>query len=188
MKKIPVFPFIIPLLLFFSCTGNKPADDTDVLAEINDYKLTKREFQAQLAAELEMDSDFKLTREARDEFLEGIIKKEILIQEASSLNLDKEEQFIRSIELYWEATLIKDLMERKGKEISELIVISQEEVMDRYNSMKKSEVNLPPLEELETMIRNDLKEMKKAEKLKEWINGLRKNAFVRINKQLLYKD
>jgi len=188
MKKILVFPFIIPLLLFFSCTGDKPDDDTDVLAEINDYKLPKREFQSQLAAELEMDSDFKLTREARDEFLEGIIKKEILIQEARRLNLDKEEQFMRSIERYWEATLIKDLMERKGKEISELIVISQEEIRDRYDSMKKSEDDLPPLEELETRIRNDLEEMKKAKKLKEWIDDLRKNASVRINKQLLYED
>lgn len=187
MKKIPVFPFIISLLLFFSCSGGN-SDNSDVLAEINDYKLTKREFQAQLADELEMDSEFKLTREARDEFLEEIIKKEILIQEAKNLNLDKKEQFIRSIERYWEATLIKDLMERKGKEISKLIVVSQEEIIDRYNLMKESEDDLPPLEELEPSIRNDLKEMKKAKKLKEWIDDLRKNAFVRINKKILYED
>jgi hypothetical protein len=30
--------------------------------------------------------------------------------------------------------------------------------------------------------------MKKAKKLKEWIDNLRKNASVRINKQLLYED
>jgi hypothetical protein len=187
MKKIPVFPFIISLLLFFSCSVGNP-DDSDVLAEVNDYKLTKREFQAQLADELEMDSDFKLTREARDEFLEEIIRKEILIQEAKNLNLDKEEQFIRSIERYWEATLIKDLMERKGKEISKLIVVSQEEIIDRYNLMKESEDDLPPLEDMEASIKHDLKEMKKAKKLKEWIDNLRKNAFVRINKKILYED
>lgn len=184
-------PFFILLLLLciqpFSCSKDKP-DHPEILARVNDYNLTLHEFQTRLAAELEMEKDFKLTKEARDEFLDEIIKKELLIQEAKKLDLDKEDRFIRAIERYWESTLITNLMEKKGDEISRRIVISQEEIRERYNSMKRPGEDLPPLEKLEEGISAELREIKKTKKLSEWIDALMKNAKIVINRELLYKD
>ncbi len=183
-------PFILPVILFtllFACSKEKQ-DDAEVLAKINDFKLTQKEFQYKLANEVEMDRDFKLTKEARKDFLEDIIRTELLIQEAKAMNLDKKERFIRTIEKYWESTLIRDLMEKKGEEISRTITISQDEIRDRYNNMKKQGGGLPPLEAVEESIREQLKEEKKTRKLKEWIDGLRKDAKIEINKKLLYEN
>jgi hypothetical protein len=91
---------------------------------INDYHLTLDEFQDQLAAELKLEKDFKLTEEAKREFLEGLIRKELLIQEAKRLKLDRKEKFVRAIERYWESTLIRDIMDLKGKEIAKKIFVS----------------------------------------------------------------
>lgn len=113
--------FLYVLVLFvslslFCCSQEKPVE-SKILARINDYNLTLDEFHHQLAAELEFDKDFKLTEEAKQEFLEELIVKELLIQEAKRLKLDRKDKFIRTIERYWESTLIKGLMDLKSKEI-----------------------------------------------------------------------
>jgi hypothetical protein len=174
-------------LSLFSCSQEK-TEKGKILAIINDYSLTLEEFQYQLAAELELDKDFKLTKEAKKEFLEELIRKELLIQEAKRLQLDREEKFVRAIERYWEFTLIRDLMELKGKEITQRTLISQEEIRDYYKEMQKSEEKLPSLKELKEKINKELKEKKKTRILKEWINDLRGKAKIEINRELLYKD
>lgn len=188
MKKRSVFFMIILLsVLLFSCSKEKP-DDTEILANINDYSLTLEEFQSRLAAELEMDNEYKLTRKAREDFLEDIIKKELLIQEAKKLRLDEQDRFIKAIERYWEATLIKDLMEIKGEEISKKTLVSEEEIRARYDMMSTSRTGIPSLEEMERDIEEEIRERKKTEKLKEWIEDLRRKANIEIDSELLYKD
>ena len=188
MKKL--WPLILTVLISIQisgCSKEKPGD-TQILARINDYNLTLGEFQSKMAGEIEMEKDFKLTREARDGFLDEIIRKELLIQEAKKLNLDKEEKFIRALERYWESTLIRDLMEKKGEEINKRILISQEEIEDYYDSMKETRKEIPPLSKMEEEITGELREMKKTRRLKEWIDNLRKDAKIEVNKELLYED
>ena len=188
MKKSFIYLLLLVLFLhLFSCTQEQ-AKENKILAGINDYNLTIDEFQYQLAAELEMDEDFKLTKEAKAEFLERVIRKELLVQKAKELKLDRKEKFVRAIERYWESTLIRDLVEMKGEEISNRILISQEEIEAYYNDMKKPEKKLPPLAELWEKIAEELKEKKKRRMLKEWIEDLRKKAGIEINEELLYKD
>lgn len=188
MKKTFIYLLLLVLFLhLFSCTQEEAKEDK-ILAKINDCNLTLGECQCQLAAELEMDEDFKLTKEVKKEFLEELIRKELLIQEAKRLKLDRKKKFIRAIERYWEFTLIRDLMEMKGKEISNRILISQQEIEACYNDMKKPEKKLPLLVELQEKIAEELKEKKKTRMLKEWIEGLRKKARIEINEELLYKN
>lgn len=188
MKRPIFFALLFFLLLTFGSCGEKPLEDQPILADINGFRLTLDEFQTRLAEEMEYDPDYKLEKEAKKEFLENIIKKELLIQEAKRLNLDKEEVFIRAIERYWEATLIKDLLELKGREISKKILISQEEIKAGYDAMSMEDNELPPLSEMEEQIVNSLKEKKKTMKLKEWIESLRKESSVDIDTRLLYQN
>lgn len=185
MKTSLHFLFIFLLLLSpFSCSQDR-TEDGKILCRINECNLPIEEFQRQLAEDLELNSDFKLTQRAKREFLEELIKKELLIQEAKKLKLDREDKFIRAIERYWEATLIKDLMELKGEEISKRIFVSEEEIEARHKEMKKLDDGLPPLTEIHDRIGEDLKEEKKTRVLEEWINELKKNANIEIDEGLL---
>ena len=184
-KRFLCLLFFLSLNLF--CCSQDHSEEGRILAKVNDYHLTLEEFQRQLAAELELDRDYKLTREAKKEFLEGLIRKELLIQEAKRLELDRDEKFVRAIERYWESTLIRDLVEQKGKEIAQRTLVSQEEIEGYYKEMQKPEERLPPLKELKEKITEELKEKKKTRILKEWINELRTNAKIEINQKLLYK-
>ncbi len=188
MKKRFFYLLLFFLSLNLFCCSQEKTEKGKILAMINDYNLTLEEFQYQLAAELELDKDFKLTKEAKKEFLEELIRKELLIQEAKRLHLDKKEKFVRAIERYWESTLIRDLMELKGKEIAQRTLISQEEIDATYREMQKSEERLPPLKEIQRKITKELKEKKNTRMLKEWINDLRGKAKIEINRELRYKD
>lgn len=185
MKKRYLY-LLLPLLSLgiFYCS-QQGTEEAKILARINDYTLTLNDFESQLTAELELDKDFKLTKAAKKEFLEGLIEKELLIQEAKRLQLDRKERFIKAIERYWESTLIRDLMELKGEEITQRAYISQEEIEAYYRALQRSREPIPPLKELEEEIIKELKESKKTRMLDEWISDLRKKARIEINQQLL---
>jgi len=176
------------LSLGFSACGNQQEENGEVLAKINDFQMTLKEFKTQLARNLEFEKDFKLTREAKEEFLNSLIQKELLIQEALKLKLERKKKFIEAIERYWEATLIKNLMELKGKEISATTYVSEEEIQDRYDKMKKSNPDLPPLAEMRNQIQDKIKRDQKTRELAKWIEDLRKSAKIEIDQELLSKN
>lgn len=188
MVKRLFFIFISGLFLYFSGCAKNQDEDATVLAEINDYQLTLKDFETQLASNLEFERDFKLTQKAKKQFLDNLIEKELLLQEAMKLKLDRNKKFIAAIERYWEATLIKNLMELRGKEITESTYVSQEEVEARYGEMKRLRGNLPPMEEMQQKIVKRIKEEKKSRKLAQWVQDLKRNAKIEINQKLLLKN
>jgi peptidyl-prolyl cis-trans isomerase C len=171
----------------FCCTSDT-TEQGKTLARINDRHLALDEFQYQLAAEMEFDKDLKLTKQVKRKFLEELIRKEVLIQEAKKRQLDRQPKFVRAIELYWEATLIRDLMELKGNQISKKALVSQAEIEAAYTDMQTSDDRLPPLSKLRDKLVEDIKEKKKTKMLKSWIDDLRGSSSVQINEELLYKD
>ncbi len=185
MKKKPFCLLLLVLSLYLFCCSPEKKEAGKILAKINNYALTIQEFQYQLAAELEFSDDYKLTKEAKKEFLERLIRKELLIQEAKKQQLDRREKFVKAIERYWEATLIRDLMEMQGKEIRKRILIPWEKIEIRYQEMKLAEKKLPSLSVIKEDIVADLEEKKGTAMLEGWINDLRKNAKININQELL---
>jgi len=178
--------FCILLLLLVSslsaCTQGEQAGSR-ILAKVNDYNLTLDDFQYHLSAEMKLDKDLKLTHSVKQEFLNAMIRKELLIQEAKKSDLDRKEAFIKAIERYWEATLIRDVMNLKSREIDVRTVVSQEEIESHYRQIKAD--NPPPLEALSDGIAKTLQEKKKSRALKQWIDGMWKNASIEINEEFL---
>ena len=172
------------ILCLFSCSQDKSEQDL-ILAKVNDYALTLNEFNTQLKEELEYDKDFKLNHDARKTFLDQIITKELLIQEAKRRQLDREDKFIRAIERYWEATLIRDLMAMEGQAIEKRTVVSQEEIEARYDALLKSDPNQPPLASLQAQIAQEILNEKKQRSLEEWISRLKTNAKITFDEKLI---
>jgi hypothetical protein len=186
-KKL--FYFFISILFFhFSACGSQQDENEKVLAKINDYQMTLKEFRTQLTSNLEFEKGFKLTQEAKEQFLDSLIGKEVLIQEAMKLKLDRKKRFIDAIERYWQATLIKNLMELKMEEIKKSVYISQEEIEANYDKMKQSQANLPPLSDIREKIAKKIKEEKNAKVFANWIKELKQNAKIEINQELLSKN
>jgi len=187
MKKTFLCIGVVFLFLsLLSCSPEQKADD-EIVARINDRALTLGECQRQMAMAVDLHEDYKLTQEAQGKILEELIRKEILIQEAKRLHLDRKENFVRAIERHWESTLIRNLMEMKGEEFSQRILVSEDEIRAVYNEAKNQRTQLEPLDELRDEIVRRIREDKKTGMLRDWIDDLRKKAAVEINEELLYK-
>ena len=183
-KKMPCLCVLIAALTLICCSKDSEKGGT-TLCRINNYNLTVEEFERQLTAEQELDPDFKWTREAKADFLEDLIRKELLIQEAKKLKLDAREKFLRTIERYWEMTLIRDLIELKGKEAAKSTDIDRDAVAARYDEMKKERPSLPALSVVRESIQKELRDEQKNQTVAEWMTELRESAQVEIDKTLL---
>lgn len=170
-----------------SCSGEQ-GEDGEVLARINDFSLTYEEFKKQLAEDLAYNPESTLDEPFRKEFLERLVRKELLIQEASRLNLDRREEFIRAIERYWESTLIRDLLALKSEEIKKSTLVSDAEVRARYQDRVVQNPDTPPLEELRDEITAELAREKETRALDEWIESLKDGAEIVVDEELLHKD
>ncbi|MCX5869823.1 MAG: hypothetical protein NTY00_04150 [Deltaproteobacteria bacterium] len=69
--------------------------------------------------------------ENREDQVESLVTRQILIQEAQRLGIDKEESFRKALKLYYEQTLIKVLTDRK---LASITVDVSEKDIDRYLS------------------------------------------------------
>ena len=105
--KMPVILLIIGQLSFtaYGCGGAKKISGNDkVVARINNYTMTAEDFR-----------DYaRVAGGTKEEALEELITRDILIQEAQKNNFDKDRAFMKEIERYWEQALLKLLIKKKN--------------------------------------------------------------------------
>ena len=174
----------ILIFLVLGCSSDNSYnknDKTQIIAKINDFQLTKDEFQKKLIKELEYSNTYKTTSEAKNKFLQTIIKKELLIQEAKKMGVDKQKEFMSAIERYWEATLIKHLMEAKSREILQTTSVSENEIKQKYQEIKSKSTDFPAFNEIEKDIAKELLALKKTQALNRWTKSLYDKANITID-------
>jgi hypothetical protein len=121
------------------------------------------------------------TENGRKKYLDGLIEKEVLLQEAQRLAIDREKDFMKSIENYWEQALLRILLERKSKEISGLIHVYDNEIEAYY---KDSGENLP-LSKVKNEIRDIIKQKKETDAMNAWIDELKKRSYIKVDENVL---
>lgn len=156
LKKILSISILLSVLLIPACSSNNglAGDDKRIVAEINDYKLTIADFKAEsrnLSAGNYSPADFE---KAKENILDEIITKKVLIQEAQKENFDKDKAFIKEIERYWEQALLKLLYNKKSQEL----------------------LNKIRLEAGET---EDMRSMKVRQAISDWVDGLKSRADIK---------
>jgi len=106
---------ICAALLNHGCV--REPDDKVVLVKINSYKLTVDDFNDELKHSLYAgDEDVD-----KESFLDFLVRKQLLIEEAQRQGIDRSEGFMKTIERYWKQTLIKELLGEQSARISRTI-------------------------------------------------------------------
>ncbi|MCP4671683.1 MAG: hypothetical protein GY857_10290 [Desulfobacula sp.] len=170
----------------FACSSDSNLNKDDILAaKINDYHLTKNAFNEQFSQEMEYQHQYKATAHAKQEFLDILIKNELLIQEAKKQGLDKKKDFISAIERHWKSTLIKHLMEIKHGEILKNVMVSDKGIKARYDTLKSNNATIPPLDEIEKEIADELLGEKRTKAIEKWETQLYEQARITINSDFI---
>ncbi|HEB70695.1 MAG TPA: hypothetical protein ENI88_13920 [Desulfobulbus sp.] len=111
------------LALFYLKSDSSPAVKDAVLS-VNGHVFSRDFFKNQI-------KNNGYHREDKEQLLNSVITRELLIQEAQRLGIDREESFRKSLKNYYEQSLIKILTDREYKKLQ--IDVSEKEV-DAYLS------------------------------------------------------
>jgi hypothetical protein len=108
---------VMVAFLFVSGCGPKPGagKGQEVVVSINDYKITRGEFESEFK-----NSPYGAvnTPESRQNFLNALIDRKLILQYAQKEGLDKETTFLKAIERFWEQSLIKIVLDKKMLDIA----------------------------------------------------------------------
>jgi peptidyl-prolyl cis-trans isomerase C len=136
-KKTQIILNIFLWLFICGCGHKDSKNDSRVLAKINNYELRVSDLkEAADPALLKRYASYSPAN-GKEQLLDILISKEVLLQEAQKLNLDKEKSFMKEIEGYWEQALLKSLINRKIKELSANITVTDEEIANEYNRLQQ---------------------------------------------------
>jgi len=151
--------------------------DERVVAQVNDYKMTVEDLKYELKNVPYDDASLLETEKGRLDYINRLLEKEILLQEAQKKGLDREKEFMRSIENYWEQALLRLLLQKKSNEIPGLIHVYDNEIDEYYR------------ETGEDLSRSDIsriiRQKKETETMNVWVQELKKRSRVNINEKIL---
>ncbi|MEW5746970.1 MAG: hypothetical protein AB1805_16190 [Nitrospirota bacterium] len=119
----------------FSYLAANTSSQKKAVLIINDRRISEEELDALYASKLPYPRE-------KSEFIDELITRELLIQEARKAGIDKEEPFRKSIKNFYEQSLTKVLLDRKFATMS--ITVSDDEV-NSYRTFLSSRLHFTVL-------------------------------------------
>jgi len=174
---------LIPVFLLLILTGcSRVKQDSDIVINVNDYKITRAEFERDFK-----DSSFGRfdTAESRREFLNNLIDRILILQDAEKRSLDKDPKFLAMVEKFWEQSLLRVALEKKSKEVAGSSYVSDKTVEEAYQKMLKDGKVSKPYDAMYQQIKWDITKLKESQMISDWIFELHKDSKVRISDDLI---
>jgi len=173
---------LVGALVFYFFHIGSPS--RQVLAQVNGEKITIEEFNKEIA-NVE-DPLRQMYREEPQPFLEEIIVKKLLLQEAKREGISPPVRTYKDTEkdtLSPEEFLISELMKRK---LSTPPTVTKEEIKNFY-AMFKTQMGGKTLDQISPAIEQLIREGKQQEQIRVYIGELRSNAKIEIDQIRLQK-
>lgn len=126
---------ILSFTVLFASACNRETQGQKKIATVNGAPILQEDFQKEVALISKRNPIFEITPRTMEDHLNTMIDKKLLIQEAVKKGLPEDERFIKTIKIFWEQTLIRELIDAKTREWSERLFVTEEEVQERYKDM-----------------------------------------------------
>lgn len=181
MMKKSILILIVLFMAVGCCPINKQKNDK-ILVKINNYEITVDEFNKDFNDSAYARQD---NVQSKKDFLNFLINKKLMLQEAQKLGLDKEEGFLDMVEGFWEQSLLKVVIERKSKEIASEVQVSDKEMQSAYQDLLKQGKVDKDYYMVRDQIRWDLIKDKETKMMDNWIDSLKNMANIEIDYTLI---
>lgn len=156
----------------------------EVLARVNNYEITREEFDKEFADSAYASSDMP---EARKEFLATLINRKLILQYAEKIGLDRDMAFLKTVERFWEQSLVKLAVDKKSREIMGSAYVSDKEIKDEYDRRSAEGRADMPYTAMYSKIKWDLAQSKESQAMDGWLGELKSGANIKIDEDLLSK-
>jgi hypothetical protein len=172
---------LLSALIIFGCSCQPKVKKT-ILAKINNYEITKEEFEQEFKSSPYSRAD---TLGSRKEFLQNLINRKLILQDAEAGGLAKEPGFLKMIERFWEQSLLKLALDQKTKEIAGAAFVSDKTVEEAYQNMRRDGKTDKTYDQMYNQIKWEITKLKETQMLNNWMSGLRNKAEIKVNESLL---
>jgi peptidyl-prolyl cis-trans isomerase C len=165
MKKLTVF--VLLLMALFACQkkeAGQTAQTGPFLAKVGNVVITQADYDREFAALPDYAQQMFKGNEGRENFLNEIIKKEILYQEALKRGLEKTPEFKQKVEDFKKLTLISELI---GQEVMSKAKVSDQEVKDFYDKHKEDFTTTSQIRASHILVKTEDEANKVLERLKK---------------------
>lgn len=177
MKKSMLFLF---LLFLISC--DKLPDQKKCVIKINNYTITQQEFEEEFK---NTSAEWLGPDTQREEFLENLINRKLLLQEAERMGLNKDREFLKALERFYEQSLLRLVVDKKSNELALKTQVSDSEVEAYYDEMVKKSFIEKPLSTVYKDIKLQLIRQKQSQAFDVWVEELHKKAKIEVDKKAL---
>ena len=110
MNRILLFLMLIALA---GCGNSQPSPSQNAVAQVGKYAITRQEFE-----EAYKDSSYGAqgTFGSRLTFLRNMINQKLILLDAEKRGLDKNKEFLKMVENFWQQSLLTMAMQEKARE------------------------------------------------------------------------
>lgn len=180
MRKFYVLVSLVSLVLIYGCKG-KTSSDKPAL-KINRFCMSAREFEDEFK---EAPASLLGQENQKEKFLENLINRKLILQEAERLGLNRDRDFLKAIERFYEQNLLKLVIDKKSNEFASKTHVYDNEIEAYYNEMKNKGLIEKPLADAYKEIKWQLLRQKQTQAFDTWVGGLRGKSRVDIDKKAL---
>ena len=133
MKKFQFLAILVSLALLFSCAKKGEQKSSAYIAKVGSVTITQEDVNREIKGLPEQIQKMFEGPEGAGRFVDELVKKEILYQEAKKKGFEKDPEFQKKLEDFKKLTLISILLE---KEIEAKAKVTDKDVKDYYDSHK----------------------------------------------------
>ena len=188
MKQRIIFLFFLAfeVLPFMAGCGNSPSSSEKIVVSIDKYRISAQEFEAGYQESVFVSRDDKV--KARRKYFDNLVNQKLILLDAQKRGLDRKDDFLKSIEHFWEQSLLTVAIAAKTKEITGTVRVPEESIKVLYEQMLKEGVTVRSYQEMFSQIRWQLERQMESQLLDEWVDGLRKKAQIKVDEELFTED
>ena len=134
MKRVAGFMIIISFLLVFFACAKKGEEKGPYLAKVGSAVITQADFEREFKNLPQFAQMLFQGSAGKERFLDELVKKEMLYQEALKKGLDKDPKYLAKVEDFKKLTLVSMLLE---KEIESKGKVTEQDAKNYYEKHKE---------------------------------------------------
>lgn len=107
---------LIFAVLVLSAGCSRCSQTQEIAVKVNNYEISRAEFEQEFK-----ESSFAAldTPQSRKDFLENLVNRILILQDAQKQGLDKDPKFLKMVEKFWAQSLLRLAIEKKSKEFKD---------------------------------------------------------------------
>jgi EpsD family peptidyl-prolyl cis-trans isomerase len=163
MKRFTLVVTILLLCVFIGC-AKKEEQKGAYLAKVGTTKITEADIDREMKNLPEFAQKLFEGSGGKEKFLDEIIKKELLYQEAMKKGLDKNAEYQKKLEDFKKLTLISVLLE---KQIEDKSQVTEQEVKDYYEKHKNELASISQMRASHILVKSEDEALKILARIKK---------------------